>query len=324
MLTDFYFDEEIFEDSTISSVKVSNHLLCDSWMRFGRLGYVDEAVPTSFLNRVGNEHRQRWASIISHCSSRRIDLDESAVSSVETFNELNTIFSSQDISTVLVADGYKDGVLPDCTRKSCERGVFECLIPDDLADSEFHKNGTDRSERNISKGEDISDIWKGRFEGLCKYARSIAIIDRYLIKEVVKDRDIKSYTSLSKFIELLSVSLKSETVKVQVFSAGGDKDSEEYDKIYGYLNHELERKPFFQPGKIQLSISSCADEMFRDDAHGRLVLIDNHVVDMDNGLSLFSAWPVKNTIFNIKPKHQTDFSSVHSDLSRNRLWNLNI
>jgi len=321
MLTDFYFDKEIFEDSTVSNVKASNHLLQESWLKFGRLGYITGASPISFLEHVGVENRQRWASTISHCSSRQIHLDERTVSSVNSFDDLNDIFSKQGVSTVLVADGYKDGVLPECTHKSCEQDLFECLVPDDLPESRLHRSGSENSAKNISAGEDISDIWKGRFEGLAKYSTSIAIIDRYLIQGIVRDKINKSYTSLSKFIEFLSASLKTETVKVQIFSAGGEKDENLHDEMRSYLNDELTRKPFFQQGKIQLSVSSCADHMFRDNAHGRLVLIDNHVIDLDNGLSLFDAWPVKNTIFNIKPKYQTSFTSVHSMLSKNRLWN---
>lgn len=321
MLTDFYFDKEIFEDSTVSNIKATNHLLQESWLKYGRLGYVTGAEPISFLDHVGVENRQRWASTISHCSSRRIDLVERAVSSASSFDNLNDIFSEQGVSTVFVADGYKDDILPDCTRRSCEQGLFECLVPDDLPESILHQRGSESSARNISKGENITDIWKNRFEGLVKYSNSIAIIDRYLIEGVVRDKKSKPYTSLSKFVEFLSASLKTGTVKVQIFSAGEEKGERLHDEIRSYLNDELIRKPFFQQGKIQLSVSSCADDMFRDNAHGRLVLIDNHVVDLDNGLSLFDAWPVKNTIFNIKPKYQTNFTTVHAMLSKNRLWN---
>ena len=319
MLTDIYFDDNIFFDEYLKKSEGANQSLIDSWRDYGRLAYDKNRNVRKILASVPIEFSQKWQACFSHFSTREIEVNSDNVFQAD-FNEAIKIFSEIGVSSYILAEGNHDLILNESRYTRCETSMFEAFMPSEIAISNFHTEGKVSSEKNLVPGDDIENIWNSRFKGLAKYSNKILIIDRYVIQNTFEDLRRGKTTSIEKFIELVSRDSKSDSVNIVIYSseaayAGGLCNLVEIQK---YLRESLSKRPYYK-NSIDIEINICPDPLFKIKAHDRFIAFENHVVEIGSGMLVFSDNGINDTSFNIKNIIRTNFLEVIRSFSRDRI-----
>lgn len=319
MLSDIYFDDNLFSDLDLKKSGGINQGLIDSWRDYGRLAYDKNKSITQILDAAPVNFRQRWMNYLSYYSLRPIEIDPDELFLAKNVDEIIEIFSGTEILAYILAEGNHELILRDARYYKCAESGMEVFMPSETGVSHFHNSGRTASELDLKDGMKIDAIWKQRFKGLVKYTNKISIIDRYMIKNIFEDRKKKKTTSMEKFMGLLSRDSMSDTVNIAIYSSDMAFDNGLCNivDIESYLRNDLAKFPYVTH-KFNVEINICRDQYFALDAHDRYIAFDKHVIQIGNGVSIFRDEQIKKTSFNIKSIYNTSFNDILRTFSRNR------
>lgn len=311
MITTFYFDEEMFQDPVFTNQPSVNEDILNLWDRYGCLAYceADFSLVEKSLTNIQPKYSTRWNAAIQHFFKTKVNLSKRKISDFESYSLLEKDFKNTGVKTGVVADEYLELF-------NGSTGGVEVVCPSTLRYSTSFKESERLSNLDIHQSEKISDIWDSRLNGVFLYSKKIVIIDRYLMFNVINDYNSGLKTSLENLFELLSKN--NVSYKVDIYSAcdvRGDTSSEE---VKVYLNNILRRKASVLTSKIEFEVNFCKNKFFSDNAHGRMIALDRHVIQIDNGLDIFREKPMINSQLNIKGVRQTRFIEIYNVLSKNR------
>lgn len=318
MLTEFYFDGELFQDQNFK-LKIMNDHLIKHWSEYGCLVVCKKDRGRSLFNDVEAKYKAKWQSYFT--LSRKSFVSLNAV--VSTFNDFDAVecaVKSYGVDSVFIAEGLHDDILGEKTQRCNDCNDFEVLIPDDIYNSSNFKKSEEYSKKDIEQGELVRDIWATRFDKLVAHTKVITILDRYFVKNLVEDIKENKKTSLETFLENLSGS-SSRKISLHFYSKW-DGNASERNSVEKYLSKSLYETTFFNDSIASVSISGCPDRFFSKNAHERFFKLDNHVLAIGNGMELFRTTQVKVTHFSSKHSSLTSFDKSLAVISRNSKWTL--
>ena len=317
MLTEFYFDSELFLDDHFCS-KVAHENLMNMWSNYGCLFVCNEGRGQHLFDNVNAKFKTKWMTLFSDSRTVHVDFENPVVSEFKTISSLEGDLSSRGLGTVLIADGCQGKILGDeGYYLSSDKGV-EVLIPDEINSSHNFSESVLYSKKDINKSDDINQVWSTRFRKLAMYSKVITVQDRYFIKNLVEDIEKGNKTSLELFIEFLSKDVRNK-FSLSFYSSGNEKDGHDHKIVEGFLTR-LSKKPYYHKTIASITITSCAGRFFPENAHERFLKFDNHVMALGNGMQLFRCFPLNVTSFSIKHSIFTHFDQSTSTFNKNRTW----
>lgn len=317
MLTEFYFDKELFLDSSFET-DLSNRSLSEAWMKFGCLVCSEDVTILELLENVRPEYRQLWLEYAQASKKKQVEIENPLLSSYMCFDDVATCLFQLGARTAFIANGLHGEVVANELEVAKGRGV-ELMVPDRFHDSVNFSNSIKYSNMDITDGENILGVWASRFESLAQHTSVITIFDRYCIKNLVEDIERNRKTSIEKFVELL-FAVERDELSIEIYSADEALGSHVYVEVHKFLNQTLPGKPYFNSKKISIHINACKDVYFKTYCHERFLRFDGHVMDVGNGMQLFRDFPISNMSFNIKHYTFTNFNTTLAVLNANREW----
>lgn len=319
MITDFYFDENLFLDESMSH-QITNDTLIDTWISYGSLVIADSHSPIKLIENVDPKFRLKWVAYLSKRLYRTLpQLSKVDISNTSNFADLERLMSGACVQSHFFPEGFDDNLLPDGENR-VTKNQFELLSPNALNDSTFFTKSKKYSNLYISEGEALSDIWTTRFSSLVRDAKVITIIDRYLIENLIKAYEKNSVTALERFIEKISSS-SSGCVAINIYSASDEPSGgTQHELCSNYINNALPNKPYYNSSKLSVEVNVTKSKFFSKESHDRLVRIDDRVVEIGIGFEIFEDRPVRRTNCTIKDASFTLFDDALGNMNRNREW----
>ncbi|PTB31289.1 hypothetical protein [Photobacterium phosphoreum] len=313
MITTFYFDEEMFQDNIFLEHPTTTDHILKTWSKYGCLAYCekDKGYILKSLQNVPPKFSQKWSAAIQHLKKTPITLENSKLSDFESYNLVDKALTQQGVMIGILPNDFLELFQVDNT------GKLEIISPLGIHDSKHFANSEKYSSLDIGVGDNIDDIWNRSLKNLSLYSKSIIIIDRYLIQNIMDDYEQGKETSIEKFSKYLSTNNKPYNINIlsacdingQITNSG---------KIKAYLNDILRGKNYIVASNITFTVGLCKNKFFSQHAHDRMIVMDKHVIQTGNGLDIFRNQPLGFCQFNIKNKELTKFDEINSRLQKNR------
>lgn len=315
MITTFYFDEEMFQDPVFINQPCVNEDILSLWDKYGCLAYCDTdfSLVEKSLSKIQPKYSTRWKVAIQHFFKTKVNLSKRKISDFGSCSLLENDFKVSGIKTGVVANEYLE-LFSEIV------GGVEVVCPYTLRYSTNFRESERLSSLDINQSEKIYEIWDSRFNGVFLFSKKIVIIDRYLMLNVIYDYKSGLRTSLEIFFELLSKN--NVSYKVDIYSACDINGETSSSEVKAYLDNVLRPKMSVLKSKIEFEVNYCKNKFFSDHSHGRMIALDRHVIQIDNGLDIFREKPMINAQFNIKGIAQTRFNEIYKVLSKNRAQGL--
>jgi len=318
MITDFYFDGDIFYDESMSYQITNDHLL-DMWINYGVLIIPEDVNPKNLIEGVDERYRQKWTLYLSKKLYRKMPVHMSEIKKSEDFDTLRNLMEKIDVKSYFFPEGVDFKLLPKGIRRVfCEN--FELLSPEAIGDSTFFEKSKKYSDMYIEKNQDFEDLWRTRFKSLVRDAKVITIIDKYLLDNFLTDYEAGRETSIERFL-INACDNPSKTLSIHIYSSNDSKrDGHEYKLCESFITSTLPKKPYFNKDKVNISFNACESKVFTEESHDRLIRINDRVVEIGIGFEVFRDKPLKRTTCSIKDVSLTPFDKALGALNRARSW----
>lgn len=321
MITSFYFDQDLFDDESVQKIPLMTDSILETWEKCGCLAICNSnrTEIRAALTKVDMSLRKKWVEALSSQSYKKniVSLKKNKLCDLNGIEEFENLFYSELIITGLLTSEYEE--LYKIQNLSVGDVELEVITPKKFSESRNFNKSKDACLTSIKAGTDINEIWEERLSKLIYYSSRITIIDRYLASNLLEDIENGKETSLEFIFEKLSRFNRNYTVVVYSACDIPQKDVNA-TKIRDYLNNVLTKKPYYKSSN-DIQFSLCKNNLFGNEAHDRLVCIDEHVVEIGKGLDIFRKGDIKNNTFTIKPKRFSFFRECYNKLSKNREWN---
>lgn len=202
MITTFYFDLELFDDTALRNQSLANGVLLDTWRDFGCLVYEKATFDALRLSikHINPKYSQRWSLALTRYKRTEITENLENLSDFENFESLKTNLLPLGIKTALIPSDYIDIF----KQHSCSKTDFELVSPTNINESINFKKSCTYSSKDIVTTEILDEIWNSRFQSLASHSKVITIIDRFALKNIIDDHNNGKETSIENFFKLLS------------------------------------------------------------------------------------------------------------------------
>lgn len=314
MLTTFYFDSELFDDEAIRTQPLANSALLRSWRHFGCL--IDNNLNTklvmSAIKNVPPKYYQDWLMALDSYKKCKVNFETLLISDFDNFNTSKNTLFLKGINTALIPYGY----LELFGKTVCNETNFELITPININESVNFIKSEKYAAQDIKSTEDLEEIWDTRFQGLALYTKTITIIDRFAVKNIIEDYKLNRKTSIELFIDKLPKD--GRKYSINLYSACDIGGSTNLTELKTYLTDILGKKTYYLIGVQDFRISLCKNSFFGQEAHDRMLKFDDHhVIQIGNGLDIFRSSPILNNTFNVKVPESTNFDFIYRNLSSN-------
>lgn len=321
MLTLFYFDQEVFEDSSLR-MPLANSSILDTWLNYGCLAICQEHKINikEAVHDIPPKYLQKWVAALTSpiYKKTKVSINKPILSSLKNISEFRDEYYPHKITTGIIVSEYE--ALFEEKNIIIDNTNLEIVTPENINESLNFKNSILVSQLDIKKDEVYSDVWNKRFLTLAEQTSTITIIDRYMALNIINDINKGLKTSLEKFIESLSACDKNYSINV--YSACDfANDNLNSSELSNYINNTLKKRPYFKKSNFEIKFALCKDHKFRDEAHDRMISFDNHVVQIGKGMDIFRDKKIDNNSFTIKSRSLSGFNDIYKELTRNREWN---
>ncbi|WP_419237378.1 hypothetical protein ACN08P_05610 [Photobacterium leiognathi subsp. mandapamensis] len=313
MITTFYFDEEMFQDNIFKEHPTTTDHILKTWSKYGCLAYCekDKVYIQKSLQHVPPKFSQKWSAAIQHLKKTPIMLESSRLSDFESYNLVDKALTQQGVMIGILPNDFLELFQVD------NIGKLEIISPLGIHDSKYFSDSEKYSSLDIGVGDNIEEIWNRSFKNLSLYSKSITIIDRYLIKNIMDDYEEGKETSIEKFSKYLSKNNKPYHINI-LSACDINGEITNSNKIKYYLNDILRKKNYIVKNNITFTIGLCKNRFFSQNAHDRMIAMDKHVIQTGNGLDIFRNQPLVFCQLNIKNKELTKFDEINTRLKNNR------
>lgn len=314
MITIFYFDLELFEDTTLREQALANGALLDSWRDYGCLvsgGLTAESVKAS-VKSVPPKYYQKWLNAFSFYKQTKSDPATENLSGFDNFDCLKAEFVPLGVKTALISSDY----IALYDNLNCSVTGFELVSPSNFNESINFQRSNEFAVKDIEQKEAIQDIWNSRFHNLACYSKVVTIIDRFSVINLLADHRDGLKTSIEHLFELLAKTNRKFSIKLYGACDIGGKATN-ITELKTYLNSVLRKKPCYAKCISSFDISLCKNNFFGKEAHDRMLRFDDHIIQIGNGLDVFRDSPVLYNTFNIKRPDSTNFKGIHKALQSN-------
>lgn len=314
MLTTFYFDSELFDDKSLQLIAQLNISLLESWQHYGCLGICasHKKEILASINKVPPKYSVKWQTALSQFKNTVIKPSIVTISDYDSFDHVKDELVKQNVTTGIIATDYADDFKgydnPD---------KFEIVSPVNFGESKNFEKSKSLCLKQIKNGDDINTIWDERFKNLALHTKGITIIDRFSALNILEDHKLGKRTALDKFIEFLSTTGKKYEITIFGACDINGKMTNATD-LKSYLDNVLRKKPFYNQSVVNCSFALCKNRFFGQEAHDRMIRLDDYVFEIGNGIDIFREKPISNNSFTIKPLTFTNFEDIYIALNRNR------
>ncbi|MCW7553952.1 hypothetical protein NX722_15245 [Endozoicomonas gorgoniicola] len=320
MLTTFYFDQELFDDSALEYPAINNAIL-ESWRNYGCLAVCTENSKNiiSAINKVPLKYKQRWITALSSKTFKKtkVRIDNPVLSTLSSIDDFKENYFKNDIITGILPSDYNE--LFTTRTIDVSNHHLEIINPTNINESINFTTSKDSCEQDIKANEDFSELWCRRFDGLAKHTSIITIIDRYMALNIEYDLNRRKATSLERLIEKLFAYDKKFVIDIYSACDIPNKNINA-SSIKSYIESTVKKKPYYKDKNFEIRFSLCKDRIFKTKAHDRMMCFDDHVVQIGKGMEIFRSNPIENNTFTIKARRATFFDEAYKELTKNRDW----
>lgn len=322
MLVTFALDEEAIAigEGNIANLEAAHDRLLSLWRRLGVL-MIDQNL-LRVIRELPQALRKDWkASLVSNRTTRIPD-NWKGFGSVSSSIDLLILKERIDLACLKDARAECVGLSKGSTSCMLNDTEFEICRFADADQSRAFKGAVFLAEEGILTGIPINKLWKDRFSKLSQFAKHVAVVDRYAVKELCRDNR-KNKSGLWNLVNFLNSD--SQDSSVTIFSTISD------DLTRAEVQESLNE--LFQGTKLvgirELTIRLGKEHIFKKEVHDRWIRFDNTVCEIGIGLSVFRGHEtMKASTFTAKSR--TRFTRyVENYLSENcsdivkqeRMWN---
>jgi len=315
MLTYFYFDSGLFDDMLLIETEQPNDIFLDKWRKYGCLHICKDNFKESVaaIKKINPKYVQKWQSALAYNTKKIIDSPAPKLSEYECIRHVYGELGNVSIQTGVVSHDF----IELYEEKIIESQAFEIVSPSLIHRSASFNQSEELSNRSINKETSLEELWHSRISKLVSCSKSITFIDKFMIKNVIKDYKKGIQTSLEYLLEKVSEQ-SHEQITISIIS-GCDIDGEvtNFTEIKSYLNDVLYKKPYFK-ASLKLEVSLCKSSFFGKECHDRLLAIGNFVIEIGKGADIFRYESTDRNTFTIKNLSNTFFNQAYASLNRQR------
>ena len=320
MLTVFYFDQEVFSDDSLN-IPLTNSAILETWLQYGCLAICqDHSINIKeAVKNIHPKYKQKWITALTSQSYKktRVAIEQPLLSSLKSLDEFKDIFFSKNVTTGIIISEYDE--LFDPKIITIGNTNLEIVTPSNINESVNFKNSIYISQKDITSNEKYSDIWDKRFSALAEQTSVVTILDRYMALNIESDYKKGLKTSIERLIESLYKHGKQYTIDIYSACDFPEKNIN-CTEFKEYIDNTLKKKPYFSESKFEIKFAVCKDNIFKSEAHDRMICFDNHVIQIGKGMDIFRENMIQNNTFTIKARNSSSFDEIYKELIKNREW----
>lgn len=281
MLTSFALEPEAVRagSEANASILAQHHQFLQKWSHLGVFvrPYDDEDGLIEIVKALPQRFRTRWQKVLKHARTSRGPDGWQGLKDIENESNINSLREHINLAIVDEATATLYLEIPEAehNRMLAPSGIEVCKFNSvSLSDTFFRAESTARDD--IRQGERISDVWNQRFRSLAKYARHVAIVDRYALT------DGPGLSGFERFVKELDGNCDKASLTVYS-SAFNARDVDQASAAVVALRKQLSR------GGVQgIFLYLIPDRRF-ELIHDRYIRFDHSVCELGEGVSVMGS-----------------------------------
>ncbi len=324
MLVNFLLDPEAFKESLDwmkADAFAAHRRLLHLWLRFGVLLYEGSTFAESSFSAALSAMPVAIADLYQQAiKNRRLRMKPAPATwcgchLIEDAQDLCQLCGSVDVVSLSSFFAEMVGLADEEFSGEMFERRLEVVRLNAIDQSANFRRAELTARSRIEPGITVLDLWESRFAAIAKFARQIAIVDRYAGESYWLHRR----NGLHRFLTQIDASATNSTITFYT----GQKDAETAELLEGITTLGLSCRA--RGGIREIKIVVTPDDfymgkrrsVFPEGSHDRFVRFDDTVINLGNGVSVFDGSNVeKNCTFQMTDRSNVE-DKIETALRRN-------
>jgi hypothetical protein len=286
----FIVEPDVFESNGGNQAGwvASHERLFQMWGKFGVLVLPPKGeIIAAMIAKLPQPLRDKWQTALKSMQFRKkicSDLDTQGV--FETVENLVALRNDVNVACLEETRAICFGIDHDMLSRVIEDENFEICRLESVDQTRFFREEVELWDRMVYSGTKRADVWDKRFRPLAKYAKSIAIIDRYCLLRH-EQLFFQGGAGLSFFLRKLNQTGHDKQFSINMFASDALDYGLDLSRATANLAKTVASIAF--PTGTSVNLHVMPDRVFGKVAHDRFIRFDAVVTSIGNGLQIFEA-----------------------------------